>query len=69
MARNNEARNNEKETVSTKEAARMLGVAPSTVTRMIHRGDLRAHKKTPAQTSAFRVYKSSIEKVKEERQH
>jgi excisionase family DNA binding protein len=62
------ARNNRKETVSTKEAAEMLGVGTTTINRMIHRGDLDAYRKTPVKYSPFRVYKSSIEKVKEERQ-
>ncbi|MFW6116183.1 MAG: helix-turn-helix domain-containing protein [bacterium] len=62
------ARNNQEETISTKEAAEMLGVATSTVNRMINRGDLKAYKKTPVKYSPFRVYKSSVEKVKEERQ-
>jgi IS30 family transposase len=62
-------RDGHKETLSTREAARLLGVATSTVTKMIHRGNLSAHRKTLAKHSPFRAYKRSIEKVKQERQH
>jgi excisionase family DNA binding protein len=54
-------------TVSTKEAAKQLGVGTSTVVRMIHRGDLDAYKKTLAKRSPFRVYQSSIDDVKDRR--
>ncbi len=57
------------ETVSTTKAAEMLGVATTTVVRMIHRGDLRAFKLTPAKHSSFRVYVSSIEEVKQQREY
>lgn len=54
-------------TVSTTEAAEMLGVGTSTVVRMIHRGDLQAYKKTLAKHSAFRIYVDSIEEVQRQR--
>ena len=56
-----------RETVPTHEAAQILGVGTPTVIRMIHRGDLQGHKKTPAKRSAFRVYVDSIEEVKRQR--
>jgi len=58
-----------RETISTHEAAEVLGVAPSTVVRMIHRGHLQGYKKTPAKRSAFRVYVDSIEKAKRQRSY
>ncbi len=58
-----------RKTVSTREAAEILGVGTSTVIRMIHRGDLQGYKKTPAKRSAFRVYFDSIEEVKRQRSY
>lgn len=58
-----------RETVSTRKAAEILGVASSTIVRMIHRGDLAAHKKTLAKHSAFRVYVDSLEEVKSQRSY
>jgi excisionase family DNA binding protein len=54
-------------TVSTKEAAKQLGVGKSTVLRMIDRGDLDAYRKTLADRSHYRVYQSSIEDIKKRR--
>jgi excisionase family DNA binding protein len=54
-------------TVSTKEAAKQLGVGTSTVVRMIHRGDLDAYKKTLAKRSPYRIYQHSIDEVKDRR--
>ncbi len=56
------------ETVSTTEAMDILGVSRPTITRLIRRGELKAHRLTPAPTSPFRIYVSSIEAVRRRRQ-
>lgn len=61
--------NSPQKTVSTREAAEILNVGTSTIVRMIHRGDLDAHKKTLAPHSPFRIYQSSLEHVLDQRQH
>ena len=47
-------------TIDTAEAAAMLGVSRVTVTRMVHRGELRGYKKTSARNSPMRVYRDSV---------
>ncbi len=50
-------------TVSTREAAEMLGVGTSTINRMIHEGHLRASRKSMAPRSPFQVYVDSIKEL------
>jgi excisionase family DNA binding protein len=56
------------ETVTTQEAMKILGVSKTTVTRLVKRGELRAYKLTPAQNSALRIYKESLEELLEKRE-
>ena len=56
------------ETVTTTEAMEILGVSRPTITRLIQQGELKAHRLTPASTSPFRIYVSSIEAVMRRRE-
>jgi excisionase family DNA binding protein len=50
-------------TVSTLEAAALLGVSRNTVIRMVKRGELRAYRKTRAYRSPLRVFRDSVREV------
>jgi excisionase family DNA binding protein len=47
-------------TISTAEAAALLGVSRTTVTRLVNSGQLKGYKKTPARNSPMRVYRDSV---------
>ncbi len=49
-------------TVSTSEAAQILGVSPTTVTRLVKRGLLIGWKLTPKRNSPLRITRASIDK-------
>ena len=48
-------------TVTTEEAAEILGVSRTTIPRLIKRGDLDAYKLIPATNSPLRIYRDSID--------
>ena len=54
-------------TLSSSEAAQIIGVSIPTITRMIQRGELEAYKLTLAKSSPLRIYKDSVEDVLERR--
>ena len=56
-------------TVTTEEAAGLLGVSKATVIRLIQRSELQAYKLTLGQTSPYRIYRDSIDDLIERRQH
>lgn len=47
-------------TVSTTEAAALLGISRNTIIRMVNRGELQGYKKTLARNSPMRVYRESV---------
>lgn len=47
-------------TIDTAEAADLLGVSRVTVTRMVHRGELKGYKLTSTRNSPMRVYRDSV---------
>jgi excisionase family DNA binding protein len=51
---------NQKEVVTTQQAAEMLGVSTTTVTRLVKRGLLIGYKLTPEPNSPLRITKASI---------
>ena len=55
-------------TLSTVEAAALLGVSRNTVIRMVNAGELRGYKKTLARNSPMRVYRDSVEEFVTEKQ-
>ena len=56
------------EIVDTTEAAQILGVSRSTVTRLAKDGKLEAYKLTPAPNSPYRITRASIQSLLEQRQ-
>ena len=55
-------------TANADEAAEILGVSKSTITRLIQRGDLVAYKLTPRKNSPLRIYRDSIDTLLKTRQ-
>lgn len=49
-----------KDTLSTKETARILGISSVQVTNEFHEGRLSGWRKTSAQNAALRIYASSV---------
>ena len=58
----------ERPTTSTTEAAQLLGVSKTTITRLVKRGDLEAYKLTTGATSPLRIYQDSVEALIQRRQ-
>ena len=56
------------QTITTARAAEILGVSRSTVTRLVQHGQLQAHKLTTAPNSPYRITRSSLERLLEQRQ-
>lgn len=59
----------ENETVTTAEAAQLLGVSGGTVTRLYREKLLLGHKLTPTRNSPLRIYRSSIDEMLREREN
>lgn len=59
----------ERKTVSVTEAAAMLGLDRTTVTKLLQDGDLKGYKKTLGLTSPWRIYVDSIEEFKRLREN
>jgi len=58
----------DRETITTKEAAEMLGVTTVTVTRYVDKGDLEGYKVNPRRSnSPLRIYKDSVKALLRER--
>jgi len=56
-------------TVTTAQAADLLGVSRSTITRLVQDGQLEAYKLNPsAVNSPLRIYRASIDRLLEQRQ-
>ena len=55
--------------VTTAQAAELLGVSKSTVTRFLRDGILKGYKLHPASTnSPFRIYRTSVDRLIQQRQ-
>ena len=59
----------ENATVTTAEAAKLLGVSGATVTRLYRAAKLRGHKLTPSRNSPLRIYRDSIDEMLREREN
>ena len=55
-----------KEYMGTAEAAKKLGVSPTTVTRWVKNGWLVGGKLVPGKTSHYRISASSVERIQEQ---
>lgn len=53
----------ENDSMTANEAARILGVSPATIARMVRRGELRGHKLSLARNSPLRIYRASVEEL------
>jgi len=55
-------------TITTTEAANVLGVSRATVSRMIQRGEIKGYKLTMALNSPYRVYQQSVQEFLNKRE-
>ena len=58
----------DREVITSRQAAEMLGVTSVTITRYVNKGDLEGYKVNPRRSnSPFRIYKDSVEALIRER--
>ena len=55
-------------TLTSSEAAQILGVSMATVARLVKKGELNGYKLTTARNSPLRIYQDSVDKLLKRRQ-